>query len=300
MYWQLLSIQTDGHNAILLSEVLLANGALSVAIEDGAHGKTYEGAVFSEWDKPLGPLWKKSEVQAMFPAECDVPALIIHVRTALDWAFFPPYTVKNVEDRDWVKSFYADFKPVKISERLWIVPPNHEPPDAGAVNILLEPGLAFGSGEHATTRLCLQWLEKNVQGGESVIDYGCGSGILAIAASKLGAGRVVGVDIDPLAIAASQMNATRNSVDIALYTTEKMPAMAVDVVVANILAGPLADLAPLLAQCTKPGGKIALSGIINKQVDALRETYGQWFEMGVALFDGEWALVEGIKKSQAN
>jgi ribosomal protein L11 methyltransferase len=296
MYWQLLTIHTDDQQAILLGEVLLAQGALSVAMEDDNAGTPSENAVFDEWGKPPGPLWKHCALQAMFPVECDLSALLEHIRTSLELTALPLYTVRSIEDRDWVKSFYQDFKPLKISDRLWIVPPNHEPPDPRAVNVLLEPGLAFGSSEHATTQLCLRWLEKNIQSGETVIDYGCGSGILAIAAAKLGAGRVVGVDVDPLAITASQMNAARNNVDIMFYLPDELPSLSADVVVANILSGPLQELAPKFAGLTKAGRKIALSGIMRKQANEVRLAYEKWFIMGETFYETEWALIEGKRR----
>ena len=196
MSWQLLEIHADNEQAVLLSEIFLAHNALSVSIEDAGTGKK-NAAVFAEWGEPVSPLWPTCWLQVLFAKECDLPQLINQVRDALGWPSFPAYTIVTVSDKDWVRSFQKELRPMAITETLWIVPNGQTPPQPAAVNIYIDPGLAFWSGTHPTTRLCLQWLERNIRGGEVVVDYGCGSGMLAIAAFKLGAKRAVGIDVDP-------------------------------------------------------------------------------------------------------
>jgi ribosomal protein L11 methyltransferase len=207
-----------------------------------------------------------------------------------------PYAVSRVEDQDWVRSSQAQFLPTRISEHLWIVPSWHTPPDAGALNITLDPGLAFGTGTHPTTRLCLRWLEAILRGGEAVIDYGCGSGILAIAALKLGAAEAVGIDIDPQALLAARQNAMQNQVAARFVAAEEGIEGPADVVVANILANPLIVLAPLIARLTRSGGWLALSGILAGQAAEVNAAYAPWFEMRMAETEDGWVLLTGQKR----
>jgi ribosomal protein L11 methyltransferase len=190
----------------------------------------------------------------------------------------------------------ADFRPVHVSPRVWVVPTWHTAPDAAAINLIIDPGLAFGTGTHPTTRLCLEWLDHNLRGGERVLDYGCGSGILAIAAMKLGAQRACGIDIDPQAVQAAQQNAQQNSVEITWATAEQDVAGPAQIVVANILANPLTVLAPLLARLTRSGGQIALSGILVEQADAVLEAYAEDFTMKRAATDEGWVLLTGRRR----
>jgi ribosomal protein L11 methyltransferase len=217
----------------------------------------------------------------------------------------PVYRIKKVEDQDWVRLTQSQFGPIKISSKLWIVPSWHQIPDPAATNLMLDPGLAFGTGSHPTTELCLAWLDENLQGGEQVLDYGCGSGILAIAALKLGAGHVVGVDIDPQAVESSIKNAGQNkcgqnkaefySVDNMAKADQTMDGWA-DIVVANILANPIIMLAPLLKRASKSNGRIVLSGILAEQAKEVEQVYQQWFKMHLAREQGGWALLIGIRK----
>ena len=193
--------------AELLSDALMEVGALSVAIEDAHAGTTAEQEIFGEPDMPQQQLWQQSLVVALFDNQTDASSLINEVFQQLDLNI-ENYQLDTLEEQDWVRLTQSQFDPIQISERLWITPTWHETPDENAVNLRLDPGLAFGTGSHPTTHLCLQWLDLHLQGGENVLDYGCGSGILAIAALKLGAGSATGVDLDPQAIIASQDNAT--------------------------------------------------------------------------------------------
>jgi ribosomal protein L11 methyltransferase len=207
----------------------------------------------------------------------------------------PVYRTYPVADQDWVRITQQQFEPLAISPRLWIVPSWHAPPDPQAINIVLDPGLAFGTGSHPTTYLCLDWLEHNLEPGASLIDYGCGSGILAIAARRLGAAKVTGVDIDAQALQASRYNAKQNGVEAGFVSTDEPGIEAADVVIANILSGPLKVLAPLLAGLTHTGGHLVLSGILEAQASELTSIYQQWFEMlPVASRDG-WVRLEGVR-----
>lgn len=206
--------------------------------------------------------------------------------------------VEILEDKDWEREWMENFHPMQFGQRLWICPSWRDVPDPEAVNVMLDPGLAFGTGTHPTTALCLTWLDGQELGGQTVIDYGCGSGILGIAALKLGAGRVIGVDIDPQAIEASRENAARNGVEngVELYLPADRPQLQADVLVANILAGPLRELASDIASLVKPGGRLALSGILATQAEEVRAAYLPWFEMDAPVEQEEWVRLSGIRK----
>ena len=210
-----------------------------------------------------------SRLTALFPGPAGLSAALARLAGAA--TALPPHESFEVPDQDWVRATQAQFAPLEITPALWIVPSWCDPVDPSAINLALDPGLAFGTGSHPTTRLCLRWLARELRGGETVLDYGCGSGILAIAASRLGAARVVGTDIDPQAIAASRANAKRNGVDAAFVPVDALASdeTAFDVVVANILANPLISLAPALARRLRCGGRIVLSGILDAQADAV-------------------------------
>jgi len=305
MSWKTLVIKTDNSFAEPLSEALLALGALSVEILDAAAGTTDEQPLYGEPGEPAQQFWQKTEVSALFEQGADVVTILQSAIGAAGMPELPGYHVSVVEEQDWVKLTQSQFDPIRISRRLWIVPTWHQPPDPAAVNLILDPGLAFGTGSHPTTQLCLAWLDQYLQHGETVLDYGCGSGILAIAALKLGARYVTGVDIDPHAIQASQANAVLNACDADqfFFTTDysvsgKNPdsIAQTDIVVANILSNPLIMLAPVLAQATRRGGRIVLSGILQEQDQDVKAVYQSWFEMQTAQFQDGWVLLTGIKK----
>jgi ribosomal protein L11 methyltransferase len=215
---------------------------------------------------------------------------------ALGWQEAPAFRTEAVPDADWVRATQSQFDPIRISGRLWIVPTWHTPPDPAALNIVLDPGLAFGTGSHPTTRLCLQWLEARVRGGESVLDYGCGSGILAIAAAKLGAADVAGIDIDADAVRAARANAAANQARARFASTDEALPSPADLVVANILASPLKVLAPLLAAQTRTGGRIVLAGLLDAQSDEVAAAYAPWFDMGVFDRADGWTALEGVRR----
>ena len=273
----------------------MEHGALSAAIEDALAGTENEQPIFGEPDMPQQQVWQQSLIIALFDEHADVARIIAN--TAASIPIQPPeYSVETLEEQDWVRLTQSQFDPIKISDRLWITPTWHDAPDARAINLRLDPGLAFGTGSHPTTHLCLQWLDNNLRGGESVLDYGCGSGILSIAALKLGAGSATGVDIDPQAIKASNDNAAQNEVQAAFYLPDGLPQGQFDVVVANILANPLRMLGDMLAGRTKTGGKIVLSGILEEQIDEMSAIYAQWFDLAPAIVNNSWACITGTKR----
>jgi ribosomal protein L11 methyltransferase len=206
------------------------------------------------------------------------------------------YTTETIAEQDWVRATQAQFDPIKITDKLWIVPSWHDAPSPDAVNIVLDPGLAFGTGSHPTTSLCLEWLTRQNLTNQSMLDYGCGSGILAIAAKKLGAMPVVGVDIDPQAIIASNYNAQQNQVSVEFYDADNFSHQVFDVVVANILSSALMVLAPALAKYCKTGGKLALSGILQQQHELLIARYSEWFNMDAPIQNDAWILLTGTKR----
>ena len=292
MAWLSLRLAVDGDRAEAVSDALMAAGALSVSIEDRDAGTEAEEAQFGEPGLADPKSWNHNWVVALLEAEADVPALI----AGLNFSAGCQYQVETVEEQDWVRLTQSQFDPIPISDRLWIVPSWHETPDPEAITIVLDPGLAFGTGSHPTTRLCLKWLDANLTPGETVLDYGCGSGILAIAAARLGAARVVGVDIDPQAVQAARDNAERNQVRVDAMLPDSLAADLYDVVVANILTNPLKALMPLLAGHVRPGGRIVLSGILDAQAGDVMTLYGEAFSMRHEATEEGWALLTGTRK----
>lgn len=270
-------------------------GALSVSIEDAHAGTAAEQPIFGE-PGCVVEAWSDSQISALFATDADVSGLLQQACVTADIKPIPPYHIEQLAEQDWVRLTQSQFDPIKISERLWIVPSWHAAPDPGAINLVLDPGLAFGTGSHPTTRLCLQWLDANLRSAESVLDYGCGSGILAIAASKLGAGKVIGIDIDPQAVQSARDNAERNAVDAQFYLPDTAPSAQYAIVIANILSNPLKVLAPMLAARVRSGGHIVLSGILAEQAEEMRALYGKWFSMHPAKIDEGWTCLSGIRR----
>ena len=277
-----------------LSDALMENGALSSAIEDAYAGTSREQPIFGEPNEPTA-VWEQSLVIALFDDKANINSIFQAACTSI--GIKPPeYKEERLPEKDWVRLTQAQFDPIRISERLWIVPSWHNAPDEAAINIKLDPGLAFGTGSHPTTRLCLQWLDQNAQPDDEVLDYGCGSGILAIAALKLGVKAADGVDIDPQAVESAQFNAENNGVKALFRLPENCPDKQYSVVLANILANPLRMLGELLASKTKQGGKIVLSGILAEQAAEISAIYQQWFDMFDPIIDDGWACLSGVKK----
>ncbi len=286
MNWHALKFKASSTEAARLSDILISQGALSVAIENA---DDYDPVFQYELAEEM-VLWQANTVSGMFHLSADLKAIA-------RYAGIDDFIIENIEEQDWVRQSQSQFNPIQISSRLWIAPSWHEVVDPKAINLVLDPGLAFGTGSHPTTRLCLAWLAEHIKGGESVLDYGCGSGILAIAAAKLGAGRVIGADIDPLAVKVSQENAKKNKINAEFYLVDSLPEFTADVVLANILAQPLKLLALMLAERTASQGVIVLSGILSSQVDAITEHYKKWFEMCPPVVAEEWACLTGKKTS---
>ncbi|HKO66601.1 MAG TPA: 50S ribosomal protein L11 methyltransferase [Burkholderiaceae bacterium] len=257
-----------------LADALLEHGALSVSIEDASAGTLHEQPLYGEPGfQPAQPAWARSTLRVL--VEDDDADAMIEAACAATQSEATVETRVPVQSTDWVRQSQSQFPPTRISERLWIVPSWHAPPDKHALVVRLDPGIAFGTGTHPTTRLCLAWLDATLSPGASVLDYGCGSGILAIAAAKLGARTVVGVDIDPQALAAARENSRANGVD-ASYTDLhgfSQTAITFDVVVANILSNPLKLLAPLLAARVAPRGSLVLSGVLERQAEEVIAAY---------------------------
>jgi len=297
MPWLTLTVDTDAEHAEALSEALLKLGALSVDLLDADAGTPDEQAIFGEPGEPPPGVWQHNRVSALFDDDQDVPAILHKAASSIGLEQLPEHRIETLADHDWVRLTQSQFDPIRISARLWIVPTWHTPSDPDAINIVLDPGLAFGTGSHPTTRLCLRWLDDNLQGGESVLDYGCGSGILAIAALKLGAARAVGVDVDSQAVTASRDNAAANRVEnVRFYQPNDAPQGSYDLVVANILTNPLRMLAPLLANATRQGGQIVLSGILEEQAQDVMNIYRQWFDLNAPIFEEGWSCLSGRKR----
>ena len=299
MAWLLLKIQANELNADAISDGLMSIGALSASIEDANAETLAEQAIFGEPSSsdiqyPPPGIWQQNIVTAMFDENADVNQLISALSQETAISQFQ-YSTDTIADQDWVCATQAQFEPIKITDNMWIVPTWHAAPNAKAINIVLDPGLAFGTGSHPTTHLCLEWLTQQ-NSLNSVLDYGCGSGILAIAAKKLGATHVVGVDIDDQAIIASGYNAVQNQEEIEFFDANAFTHQTFDLVVANILSSALMVLAPALAKYCKTGGKLALSGILTNQADSLTERYNEWFDMDAPKQKDAWVLLTGTKR----
>jgi ribosomal protein L11 methyltransferase len=280
-----------GGEADTWSDALLEAGALSVELTDPDAGTPAERALFAEPGETTQGHWARVRLVALFPSDADAEQALRDAAAAL--AREPPERdTFEVEEQDWVRATQAQFGPIRIADRLHIVPTWCDPPP-GAVSIRLDPGLAFGTGSHPTTRLCLEWLLEHLRAGACVLDYGCGSGILAIAAAKLGAAGVTGTDVDPQALRASADNARLNGAAASFVAPDALAPGGYDIVVANILANPLILLAPAIAARVRPGGRLALSGILEPQAGEVAAAYARWFTLRAWRAAEGWALLEG-------
>lgn len=294
MSFQQLKINIDSKRAEQLSDIFFELGALSVSIEDQYEGTELEQPIFNEPGMDVKGLWEHSTVVVLLNADDDVKALIDASQNELDSTF--DYVLEYVDDQDWVRLTQSQFEPIEVTPKLYIVPSWHTIPNPDATGIILDPGLAFGTGSHPTTFMCLKYLAENITSNLDVLDYGCGSGILAITAKKLGAKLVDGVDIDPQAIESSLFNAENNQVYVNFYLPNIFIAKQYDLVVANILSNPLRMLASALASYVKPNGKIILSGILADQIEEMSAIYSQWFTMDTYTIQDGWACLEGHHK----
>ncbi|MCP3908160.1 MAG: 50S ribosomal protein L11 methyltransferase [Oceanicoccus sp.] len=292
MSWLQLRVDTSRETTEAIEDALLAAGAVSVTMEDSADQPILEPAVGET------PLWNQTRVTGLFNADTDTDQATV-IATASFGQNLPTYRWEILEDRDWEREWMENFHPMRFGQRLWICPSWKTPPEADAVNLMLDPGLAFGTGTHPTTALCLEWLDGCDVTGKTVVDYGCGSGILGIAALLLGAKEVVAVDNDPQALIATLDNAKRNNIDsskISVYLPDDAPNdYQADIMLANILAGPLGELSPILSKMTDSNGLLALSGIISSQSAGLLEIYQQWFDMDKPVLQDEWVRLTGKK-----
>lgn len=293
-----------------LSDALLLAGVLSVSVEDADGDTEDESPLYGEPGlEPSTHAWRRNRIVALLPKDHNPVDILEHVRDAGGGNYLGTHwTVRDVPDQDWVGLTQGQFGPMQIGERIWIVPSWHrDDPDlksaiittrkdsSDIVRIELDPGLAFGTGSHPTTHLCLEWLAENVNAGQNVLDYGCGSGILAIAAKMLGAEQVVGVDIDVQAVDTTRANALNNHVDVQAYLPGDLPEGKSDIVVANILSSPLKVMAPMLCDRVAPGGQLVLSGILDWQADELIQAYAPWIELAVWQTRDVWVCLHGRK-----
>lgn len=289
MPWIQLKINTEEEQAEKIGDMLSANGAHAVTFMDAKDSPIYEpepGSLI---------LWSRTQVIGLFDAEHDMKSVIARLSQASVLGENFKHKLDQLEDKDWEREWMDNFHPMLFGKRLWICPSWCDVPDPEAVNIMLDPGLAFGTGTHPTTSLCLQWLDGLDVRGKVVVDYGCGSGILAIAALLLGAEKAIGVDIDPQALIASKQNAQRNGVaeKLDVYLPESQPECQADIVLANILAGPLLDLQSVITGYCKPGGKLAISGILESQAQRISAAYSPHYDLEPVVVEGEWARVSG-------
>lgn len=291
MSWLQLIFESNRDRVAALEDALLELGALSVTLLDSADDPVFEPGVGET------PLWQTTKVVALFDAQSDAEMLIAALQQQI--SPLPAWRAEHLQDQAWERAWMADFQPMRFGQRLWVCPSWSEAPDPNGVVLALDPGLAFGTGTHPTTAMCLEWLDSQPLADCVVLDYGCGSGILGIAALLLGARQVIAVDNDPQALLATRDNAERNRISadkLIVYLPEELSAdCRADVVVANILAGPLQSLAPLLTQLTLPGGRLALSGILAEQAESVSAAYRSGFTLAPLAQREEWIRIDGVK-----
>ena len=287
-----LTLEIGSQDPAPFEDALFDLGATAVTLEDAADDPVLEPAPGAT------PLWPTVRVKALFDAALDPGTLGRQVTERCGDAARP--AVELIGDRSWEREWLRDFRPMRFGRRLWVCPGGLPAGDPDGTRIELDPGLAFGTGTHATTALCLEWMDRRDLAGLSVVDYGCGSGILAIAALRLGARRASAVDHDPQALEATRSNTQQNAVTDRLlaFPPEDMPDDCADILLANILAGPLIELASRLATLVRPEGRIALSGILCDQVAKVEEAYGPWFELDAPRVKDEWVILSGRRKSR--
>lgn len=302
MSWTEIVIELPRAQAEQVSDALIEAGALSVSVEDADLGTEAEQPLFGEPGmEPSAHAWERSRIVALTEADTDHSALVNKARAQCADIDQLSFSLRSVAEQDWVRVTQAQFDPIPIGRNIWVVPSWHAAPVPDALVLELDPGLAFGTGSHPTTRLCMEWLEQHVEAGCCVLDYGCGSGILAILARKLGADSVDGVDIDPQAISAAHDNAKRNQCDDVRWFVPSDYALArastrYDIVAANILSGPLKLMAPMLASRVAQGGAVVLSGILARQADELIASYAPYIALSVAAEREGWVALAGRKE----
>ncbi|MBU9632461.1 50S ribosomal protein L11 methyltransferase [Burkholderia multivorans] len=297
MSYRELVVELAREHAEALSDALLELGALSVSVEDADADTPDEQPLFGEPGLvPERTAWQHSRVIALLSPDHEPAVLLAAAANEIGLDATPKFDVREVEEQDWVRLTQSQFEPIPIGERIWVVPSWHDAPDPDALVLELDPGLAFGTGSHPTTRLCMEWLEQSVQPGQSVLDYGCGSGILAILAKKCGANPVVGIDIDPQAVESARQNSERNRAEVTYGLPDACPAGEFDIVVANILSNPLKLMASMLASKVKPGGRIALSGVLARQADEVAAVYARYVDISVWREHEGWGCLAGTRR----
>lgn len=292
--WQQLKIQLRSENAAAFEQSLFDLGAISISYLDAEDQPVFQKEPGST------PMWDNTFLVCLFDEKAELDTLLDELKRNTQILNGDELSVEVIEDQDWERSWMSDFDAMQFADNLWIYPSWQTPPDPDGVNIMLDPGLAFGSGSHTTTSLCLRWLAQANLADCEIIDYGCGSGVLAIAAALLGAAKVHAVDNDPQAIVATIDNSQRNKISdevITAYLPEALPAMQTDILIANILAEPLLDLSVKFADLVKTGGHIALSGLLEEQIPALLGCYQRWFTMAAPQVEKEWVLLTGTRKA---
>jgi ribosomal protein L11 methyltransferase len=302
MSWTEVVIEIAREHAEALSDALMEAGALSVSVEDADEGTDAEKPLFGEPGMiPEQAAWDHSRVVALTDVGADQAAIVAEAAGAIKLPAPPAYSTRHVGDADWVRLTQSQFEPIHIGANIWVVPSWHEAPDPDALILELDPGLAFGTGSHPTTRLCMEWLEAHPAPGKTVLDYGCGSGILAMVAKKLGARDVSGVDIDPQAIESARANAGRNGCEIDYYLPDDFAASGkaqqaggrFDIVVANILSNPLKLMAPMLSSRVAEGGSLILSGVLARQAEEVAAAYAPFIKLGVWAEQDGWVALHG-------
>lgn len=297
MSYRELVVELAREHAEALSDALLDLGALSVSVEDADADTPDEQPLFGEPGLvPERAAWQHSRVIALLSPDHEPAVLLAAAANEIGVVETPKFDVREVEEQDWVRLTQSQFEPIPIGERIWVVPSWHDAPDPDALILELDPGLAFGTGSHPTTRLCMEWLEQSVKPGQSVLDYGCGSGILAILAQKCGANPVVGIDIDPQAVESARQNSERNHAEVTYGLPDACPAGEFDIVVANILSNPLKLMASMLASKVKPGGRIALSGVLARQADEVAAVYARYVDISVWREHEGWVCLAGTRR----
>lgn len=289
MPWLQISVEAERDMVEAITDAFDALGALSVTVLDAGDEPLLEPAPGET------PLWSAARLTALFEESVDVAVIEQQLQDLLP-AATSRFRSEILEDRDWSSTWRESFGAMRFGSRLWVCPVGEQPEDPDAVVVHMDPGMAFGTGTHATTALCLEWLDANTPRNLSVIDYGCGSGILAVAACKLGAETVTAVDIDPQAVQATQENARRNGCDIGICQPNTLDQGSVDLVVANILANPLIELAADLSTRVHTGGKLVMTGILAEQAEAVMAAYMDWFVFAEPLYRDEWVLLEGLRR----
>ena len=291
MAWLQLIIPTNETEADKLSDALMEQGAVSVTLQDMQDQPMLEPAIGTT------PMWSQTRAVGLFDSNQNLKQVINNVEQQLRIKI-PEWKGEPLEDKDWVRAWMDDFKPMQFGKKLWVVPSTFEPPQADAVNLLLDPGLAFGTGTHPTTSMCLEWLDANPPTGQDIIDFGCGSGILAIAAILLGAQHAEAIDLDPQALLATTDNAVKNAVShkIKTYLPKDFPIQKTPLLLANILASPLIELASYFADLTTSKGQIVLSGILAEQAENVLAAYEASFEIKIWKQQGDWICLAGTRK----